>query len=73
MAGNFLGAKRIFSPERKWHYRQKRAAARTAKLSDGAHLIHQARNNNKSVSLRMIDVTNAVALFDTSTGVINAL
>ena len=72
MAGNFLDTKRILLLERKWHDCQKRAAAGTAKLLDGAHLIHQARNNNKSGSLRMIDVTNAVALFDGSTGVINA-
>ena len=46
--------------------------AGNVKLPDGAHMIYVPRDNNHSFALTMVGVTGAVAVFDTSTGVINA-
>jgi hypothetical protein len=45
--------------------------AGNVKLPDGAHMIYVPRDNNQSFALTMVGVTGAVAVFDTSTGVIN--
>ena len=45
--------------------------AGNVKLPDGAHMIYVPRDNNHSFALTMVGVTGAVAVFDTSTGVIN--
>ena len=45
--------------------------AGNVKLPDGAHMIYQPRDNNQSYALTIMGVTGAVAVFDTSTGVID--
>ncbi len=44
----------------------------TVKLPDGARMIYVPRDNNQSFALTIMGVTGAVAVFDTSTGVIDA-
>lgn len=46
--------------------------AGNVKLPDGAHMIYQPRDNNQSYALTIMGVTGAMAVFDTSTGVIDA-